>query len=110
MCTVNTDCLLNLQKINYRTRNSEYNPAKFCGVVMRLREPKATALIFSSGKIVVTGTKHESSALLATRKFVRIIQKLGFQVSLSLRYGITSHHSDSIWQPEMIIGGSKLAG
>lgn len=48
---------------------------------MRLREPKATALIFSSGKIVVTGTKHEASALLATRKFVRIIQKLGFQVS-----------------------------
>lgn len=80
VCTVNTDCLLNLQKINYRTRNSEYNPARFCGVVMRLREPKATALIFSSGKIVVTGTKHETSALLATRKFVRIIQKLGFQV------------------------------
>lgn len=81
MCTVNLDCELNLQKINFRTRNSEYNPSRFCGVVMRLREPRATALIFRSGKIVVTGTKQEASAHLATRKFARIIQKLGFKVS-----------------------------
>uniref|UniRef100_A0A1B6KM86 TATA-box-binding protein n=1 Tax=Graphocephala atropunctata TaxID=36148 RepID=A0A1B6KM86_9HEMI len=80
VCTVNLDCPLNLKMINFRTRNSEYNPSRFCGVVMRLREPRATALIFSSGKIVVTGTKHEASAHLATRKFARIIQKLGFKV------------------------------
>ncbi|RZF44436.1 hypothetical protein LSTR_LSTR002209 [Laodelphax striatellus] len=78
--TVNTSCTLDLRKINFYTRNSEYNPSRFCGIVMRLREPRATALIFSSGKIVTTGTKHESSALLASRKFVRIIQKLGFNV------------------------------
>ncbi|XP_054262948.1 uncharacterized protein LOC128986549 [Macrosteles quadrilineatus] len=80
VCTVNLDCKLDLQKINFRTRNSEYNPQRFCGVVMRLRDPRATALIFSSGKIVVTGTKHEDLAHLATRKFARIIQKLGFKV------------------------------
>uniref|UniRef100_A0A1B6IS01 TATA-box-binding protein n=2 Tax=Homalodisca TaxID=139475 RepID=A0A1B6IS01_9HEMI len=80
VCTVNLDCPLDLKMINFRTRNSEYNPSRFCGVVMRLRDPRATALIFSSGKIVVTGTKHEASAHLATRKFARIIQKLGFKV------------------------------
>lgn len=82
VCTVNLDCQLDLQKINFCTRNSEYTPSRFCGVVMRLRDPRATALIFSSGKIVVTGTKHEASAHLATRKFARIIQKLGFKASM----------------------------
>ena len=35
---------------------------------MRLREPKATALIFFSGKLVVTGAKNEDDARLAARK------------------------------------------
>lgn len=65
VCTVNTDCILNLQKINYRTRNSEYNPSKFCGVVMRIPEPKATAVILLERNM--------------KQVLVLIIQKLGFQ-------------------------------
>ncbi|CAB0017030.1 unnamed protein product [Nesidiocoris tenuis] len=80
VCAVNLGCTLDLQSINFRTRNSEYNPKRFCGVVMRLFNPKATALIFSSGKIVVTGVRHEQNAVLASRKYARIIQKLGFKV------------------------------
>lgn len=72
---------LDLRKINFCTRNTEYNPSRFKGLVMRIREPKTTALIFRSGKIVVTGAKSEEAALLAARKYARIIQKLGFTVS-----------------------------
>lgn len=43
---------------------------------MRIRDPKATALIFASGKVVVTGTKSEEQARLASRKFARIVQKV----------------------------------
>ena len=45
---------------------------------MRIREPKTTALIFASGKMVVTGAKSEDDSRLASRKYARIIQKLGF--------------------------------
>lgn len=45
---------------------------------MRIREPKTTALIFASGKMVVTGAKSEDDSKLASRKYARIIQKLGF--------------------------------
>lgn len=45
---------------------------------MRIREPKTTALIFASGKMVVTGAKSEDDSKLAARKYARIIQKLGF--------------------------------
>ncbi|GLV33024.1 TBP-related factor [Carabus blaptoides fortunei] len=80
VATVSLGCQLNLQTINFRTRNSEYNPTRFHGVIMRIREPRSTALIFKSGKIVCTGARTEENALLASKKFGRIIQKLGFNV------------------------------
>lgn len=58
--------------------NAEYNPKRFAAVIMRIREPKTTALIFSSGKIVCTGARSEEDSRLASRKFAKIIQKLGF--------------------------------
>ncbi|MBA0668702.1 hypothetical protein Goklo_001589 [Gossypium klotzschianum] len=35
---------------------------------MRIREPKTTALIFASGKMVCTGAKSEQQSKLAARK------------------------------------------
>ena len=61
-------------------RNAEYNPKRFAAVIMRIREPRTTALIFSSGKMVCTGAKSEEDSRLAARKYARIIQKLGFVV------------------------------
>ncbi|CAG9864401.1 unnamed protein product [Phyllotreta striolata] len=78
--TVDLQMTLDLQTINARTRNSEYNPSRFHGVVMRLREPRTTALIFRSGKIVCTGAKNEHDGLLASKKYARIIQKLGYNI------------------------------
>jgi len=51
---------------------------RFAAVIMRIRDPKTTALIFASGKMVVTGAKSEDDSRLASRKYARIIQKLGF--------------------------------
>lgn len=50
---------------------------------MRLKEPKSTALIFSSGKIVCTGSKDEDMSWIAMRKFAWILQKLGNPVQFS---------------------------
>lgn len=78
--TVNLCCKLDLKKIALHARNAEYNPKRFAAVIMRIREPRTTALIFSSGKMVCTGAKSEDDSRLAARKYARIIQKLGFQV------------------------------
>mmetsp|Transcript_3340 Transcript_3340/g.5370 ORF Transcript_3340/g.5370 Transcript_3340/m.5370 type:complete len:210 (+) Transcript_3340:314-943(+) len=78
VATVNLGCQLNLKQITLHARNAEYNPKRFAAVIMRIREPKTTALIFSSGKMVCTGAKSEDNARLAARKFARIIQKLDF--------------------------------
>ena len=81
VATVNLNCKLNLKDIALHARNAEYNPKRFAAVIMRIREPKSTALIFASGKMVVTGAKSENEARLAARKYARILQKLNYPVT-----------------------------
>lgn len=82
VATVNLNCKdLDLKYIALHARNAEYNPKRFAAVIMRIREPKSTALIFNSGKMVCTGSKSEQQAYTAARKFARILQKLNFDVS-----------------------------
>ncbi|XP_014213204.1 TATA-box-binding protein [Copidosoma floridanum] len=120
--TVNLGCELRLTYINTRTRNSEYNPARFTGLIMRIRNPKATALIFRSGKLVCTGARCEEDSFLASKKFARIIQKIGFPVKFSefkiqnivatadvkfpikLEYLNSMHQQFSSYEPELYPG------
>lgn len=81
VATANLCCRLDLRTIVIRVRNAEYNPQRFKAVIMRILEPRTTAMIFASGKMVCTGAKSERNACIAVRKFARIIQKLGFEVS-----------------------------
>lgn len=59
------------------------NEQRFAAVIMRIRDPKTTALIFGSGKMVVTGAKDEDQSRLAARKYARIVHKVGFDVHVS---------------------------
>ena len=78
--TANLCCKLDLREIALQARNAEYNPKRFAAVIMRIKQPKTTALIFSSGKMVCTGAKSEDESRKAARKFAKIIKSLGFQV------------------------------
>jgi transcription initiation factor TFIID TATA-box-binding protein len=50
---------------------------------MRLTDPKTTALIFKSGKMVCTGAKSEDDSNRAARKYAKIIQTLGNPVEFN---------------------------
>jgi transcription initiation factor TFIID TATA-box-binding protein len=76
--TVNLGVKLNLRFLANNARNAEYNPKKFQACIMRLRSPKTTALVFESGKVVVTGAEDEAASRLAARKYARIVQKLKY--------------------------------
>ncbi|KAK5108953.1 hypothetical protein LTR62_007668 [Meristemomyces frigidus] len=122
VATVNLDCRLDLKTIALHARNAEYNPKRFAAVIMRIREPKTTALIFASGKMVVTGAKSEDDSKLASRKYARIIQKLGFNAKFSefkiqnivgscdIKFPIrleglaSRHHMFSSYEPELFPG------
>ena len=71
---------LNLKEIALICKNTEYNPARFNALFMRLENPKSVALIFDSGKIVVTGAKTEVDSRNASRKYAKNLKSLGFKV------------------------------
>ena len=81
--TSNLKCILNLREIALKAKNAEYNPKRFDAVIMRIREPRTTALIFTSGKMVCTGAKSEDDSKKASRQFAKIINRLGFPVKFS---------------------------
>ena len=80
VCTVNLCCKLNLREIALQARNAEYNPKRFSAVIMKIKEPKTTALIFSSGRMVCLGAKNEEESKKASRTFAKIIKSLGYPV------------------------------
>jgi transcription initiation factor TFIID TATA-box-binding protein len=60
--------------------NVDYRPKKFPGLVFKLKRPKTTTLIFTTGKMVCTGAKSENEAFSAVRKVVRELRKEGFVI------------------------------
>lgn len=62
--------------------NTEYNPEQFPGLVMRIKEPKTSALIFSSGKIVCTGAKSMAKVKEAVKKIIQNIEKIRIKITV----------------------------
>uniref|UniRef100_G1SSC5 TATA box-binding protein-like 1 n=1 Tax=Oryctolagus cuniculus TaxID=9986 RepID=G1SSC5_RABIT len=74
-----TRCHLNLRKIALEGANVIYK-RDVGKVLMKLRKPRITATIWSSGKIICTGATSEEEAKFGARRLARSLQKLGFQV------------------------------
>jgi len=72
---------IDLNIIARKHADVEYNPERFPGLVMRIQKPKATILIFSTGKMVVTGLRKASEAGRVVEKVVKNIKKAGIKVS-----------------------------
>ena len=72
---------IDLTKISRKYEDVEYNPERFPGLIMRINEPKATFLIFTTGKMVITGLKRADEASPGVKKVIKIIRKAGINVS-----------------------------
>ncbi len=57
--------------------HSIYEPEVFPGLIFRIQEPKAVFLIFSSGKVVLTGLKAESQILPAIKLLGKTLKEHG---------------------------------
>ncbi|MEM1638722.1 MAG: TATA-box-binding protein [Desulfurococcaceae archaeon] len=56
--------------------NHVYKPEQFPGVIFRLDKPRATALVFRSGKMVVTGTKSIAQLIEAVKRIIKTIDRI----------------------------------
>jgi transcription initiation factor TFIID TATA-box-binding protein len=88
---------IKLEKLVSNLDNVEYEPEQFPGLVLRLKDPKAAALIFSSGKVVCTGAKSPKDSKLVIAKIVTKMNKIGIKIPSGYRV-----------QLENIVASAKL--
>ncbi len=69
-----------LEKMAAMLSNTEYNPEQFPGLVLRIKEPETSALIFSSGKIVCTGANSLEEAERSVEKIVDSVEEIGIEI------------------------------
>lgn len=65
---------LNLMNLLHELEPSEYDPETFPGLIYRRSQPKATMIMFSSGKLVTTGARSEGDAHVAIETTLEEIQ------------------------------------
>ena len=73
VCSYDLGRYINLNKvvITLNVENIEYEPEQFPGLVYRIKDPKIVVLIFSSGKIILTGGRN----LEDVRKGLEILEQ-----------------------------------
>jgi transcription initiation factor TFIID TATA-box-binding protein len=71
-----------LERLIMDLPNTEYNPEQFPGLIMKIREPKSSFLIFSSGKVVCTGTKSLEEVDLAIERLIEYLKKVDIEISI----------------------------
>jgi transcription initiation factor TFIID TATA-box-binding protein len=80
VATVILDQTLDLNLIESRVPNVSYQPDQFPGLILRLEKPKTTALIFKSGKMVVTGAKSTQQLIDAVKRIIKLLRKHGIKI------------------------------
>lgn len=82
VATTNLERAIPLVKLAEALPNTEYNPEQFPGLVMRIREPKTSALIFSSGRVVCTGAKSMKKVKEAITNIIKNIEKIKVKITV----------------------------
>lgn len=77
-----------LEKMAATLSNTEYNPEQFPGLVIRIRDPKTSALIFSSGKVVCTGARSMEKVEQSIEKIIQSLKKIGIEIKIKPQISI----------------------
>jgi len=71
-----------LEKMAAVLSNTEYNPEQFPGLVIRIKDPKTSALIFSSGKVVCTGAKSLDKVEESIQQIIQSLKKINVEITI----------------------------
>jgi transcription initiation factor TFIID TATA-box-binding protein len=66
---------IDLEKVTYALKRTMYEPEQFPGLIYRMDDPKTVILIFSTGKLVCTGTKKETEVHRAIAKLQETLEE-----------------------------------
>lgn len=73
VASANLGIELNLYTLGRKVPDIEYEPEQFPGAILKLKNPKASLLLFKNGKIICTGCRTEKEVRLAIRQALKIL-------------------------------------
>jgi transcription initiation factor TFIID TATA-box-binding protein len=77
-----------LEKMAATLSNTEYNPEQFPGLVIRIKDPKTSALIFSSGKVVCTGARSMEKVEESIDKIIKALKKINIDIKIKPKISV----------------------
>ncbi|CAG7660272.1 unnamed protein product [Allacma fusca] len=79
---------MDLNKIAENSWNVEFNKKQFAGLVIQVNNPKATGVVYSTGRMIVTGARSEEDSKIAAEHCLDVIKNAGCQVSSGSSYRV----------------------
>jgi transcription initiation factor TFIID TATA-box-binding protein len=73
VASANLGIELDLYSIAQKVRDVEYEPEQFPGAILKLKDPRASLLLFKNGKIICTGSKSEKEVKFALERAVKLL-------------------------------------
>ncbi|MHA1346284.1 MAG: TATA-box-binding protein [Candidatus Heimdallarchaeaceae archaeon] len=58
-----------------------YNPETFPGLILKIKKPKISSLVFSSGKLVLTGAKSTQMVHEGVLQMIKILRTVGTKIT-----------------------------
>ena len=58
-----------------------YNPETFPGLILKIKKPKISSLVFSSGKLVLTGAKSTNMVHEGVMQMIKILRTVGTSIT-----------------------------
>ncbi len=77
-----------LEKMAATLSNTEYNPEQFPGLVIRIKDPKTSSLIFSSGNIVCTGARSLDKVDESIQRIIESVEKIGIKIKIKPKINV----------------------
>ena len=78
--SLETEKRLDLNQIAQKIEGAVFNAEKFPGLVMKSENPNVTIILFSTGKMVITGLKTSSEAEQVVDKAINKIRDVGVKI------------------------------
>lgn len=73
MASANLNATLDLYNLAITIPNIEYEPEQFPGAILKLKDPKASLLLFKNGKVICTGSKSEAEVKHALERAIKLL-------------------------------------
>lgn len=73
VASANLGVELDLYAIAQKVSDVEYEPEQFPGAILKLKDPRASLLLFKNGKVICTGSKSEAEVRHALERAIKVL-------------------------------------